>query len=63
MRAVGARRAPVVDERGCLCGILALDDIYDHLSQRMACAVAPIRADKPARSLQPQPGMMGIDRI
>lgn len=67
MRAVGARRAPVVDEHGGLCGILALDDIYDHLSQRAVCAAMPIhagaRAAQPARAAQSQPGMIGIDRI
>lgn len=54
MRAAGTRRVPVVDERGRLIGILALDDIFDHLTRRVTPAVRPIRA---------QPGRMGMDRI
>jgi CBS domain-containing protein len=66
MRAAGVRRVPVVDDRGCLTGILALDDIFDHLAQRTPCAVTPIRQDlrpEPVRATQPQPGSMGIERI
>jgi CBS domain-containing protein len=54
MRAAGVRRVPVVDDRGCLSGILALDDIFDYLSQRVPYGAAPIRPDmrpgKPART-------------
>jgi CBS domain-containing protein len=67
MRAAGVRRVPVVDDRGCLTGILALDDIFDHLAQRAPCGVTAIRpdlrAEKPARSSQAHPGSMGIERI
>lgn len=67
MRAAGVRRVPVVDDRGCLSGILALDDIFDHLAQRAPYRATPIRPDlrqeKPARPAQSQPGNMGIERI
>jgi CBS domain-containing protein len=67
MRAAGVRRVPVVDDRGCLAGILALDDMFDHLAQRGACGVTAIRPDlrleKAVRASQPQPGNMGIERI
>ena len=65
MRAAGARRVPVVDDRGCLTGILALDDIYEYLSQRTPAGVTPIRPDLriDARRATAQPGNMGIERI
>lgn len=67
MRAAGVRRVPVVDERGCLSGILALDDIFDHLAQRVPFAATPIRPEMrfepPRRSGSTQPGNMGIERI
>ena len=58
MRTAGVRRVPVVDDRGCLSGILALDDIFEHLAQRVPFAATPIRPE-----LRLQPGSMGIDRI
>jgi predicted transcriptional regulator len=58
MRTAGVRRVPVVDDRGCLTGILALDDIFEHMAQRMPFTAAPIRPE-----LRLQPGSMGIDRI
>jgi CBS domain-containing protein len=67
MRAAGVRRVPVVDDRGCLSGILALDDIFDHLAQRVPFAATPIRPDlrfeQPRRSAPIQPGNMGMERI
>jgi CBS domain-containing protein len=58
MRKSGTRRIPVVDDRGRLVGILALDDIFDQLTRRGNFAVTPIRPE-----LSNQPGRMGIDRI
>ncbi len=65
MRAAGARRVPVVDDRGCLTGILALEDIYEHLAQRVPSGVTPIRPDLrlDARRAPAQPGNIGIERI
>jgi len=42
------RRVPVVDERGRLAGILALDDIFEHLAKRIH-PVTPIRRAVPTR--------------
>jgi len=42
MREGHVRRVPVVDERGRLAGILALDDIFEYLSTRQLF-VTPIR--------------------
>jgi CBS domain-containing protein len=58
MRGAGTRRACVVDDRGRLTGILALDDIFEHMTQRSPFAATPIRPE-----LARQPGRMGIDRI
>lgn len=67
MRAGGVRRVPVVDSRGCLSGILALDDIFDYLGQRAPFAATPIRADirfeQPRRLATTQPGNIGMERI
>jgi CBS domain-containing protein len=45
MRNGGVRRVAVVDDRGRLAGILALDDIYEHLERRAPFAATPIRRD------------------
>jgi len=42
MREGRVRRVPVVDERGRLAGILALDDIFEYLATRQSF-VTPIR--------------------
>jgi CBS domain-containing protein len=43
MREGQVRRVPVVDERGRLAGILALDDIFEYLANRLHPVVTPIR--------------------
>ena len=45
MRNGGVRRVPIVDDRGRLAGILALDDIFEHMSQRVPFAATPIRRE------------------
>jgi CBS domain-containing protein len=45
MRSGGVRRVPVIDERGRLAGILALDDIFEHMAQRVPFAATPIRRE------------------
>lgn len=45
MRSAGVRRVPVVDDRGRLTGIVALDDIFEHLAQRVSPTVTPIRRE------------------
>jgi CBS domain-containing protein len=35
MRRAGVRRAPVVDERGELVGVLSIDDVIDHLAVQL----------------------------
>lgn len=42
MRNAGVRRILVVDDRGRLAGILALDDIFEHLGRRPPPAATPI---------------------
>jgi CBS domain-containing protein len=43
MHGANVRRVPVVDDRGRLSGILALDDIFEHMTQRTRFAATPIR--------------------
>jgi CBS domain-containing protein len=45
MRASGMRRVGIVDDRGRLAGILALDDIFEHISQCVPFAATPLRRD------------------
>jgi CBS domain-containing protein len=45
MRHEGTRRLAVVDERGRLSGILAFDDIFDHLTRRPLASAVPLRPE------------------
>jgi CBS domain-containing protein len=45
MRLLRTRRVAVVDERGRLAGILAYDDIFDHLIRRRRPAAVPLRPE------------------
>jgi CBS domain-containing protein len=49
MRDAHVRRVPVVDERGRLAGILALDDIVEYLATRPRPMIAPVRRAEPHR--------------
>ncbi len=46
MRAFGVRRAPVVDARGELVGVIALDDLLDWLADAMGNAAAVVRHEQ-----------------
>lgn len=67
MRNAAVRRAPVVDERGCLTGLIAISHIFEYLAQRSYSAVTPIRPDvrleQPLRAAVNQPGNTGMDKI
>lgn len=43
MRTAGVRRAPVVDHRGCLVGIIALDDAYGIIADLMCDMCGTVR--------------------
>jgi predicted transcriptional regulator len=45
MRVSGTRRVAVIDDRGRLAGILALDDIFEHMARRMSIAAVLVRPD------------------
>lgn len=47
MREGDVRRVPVIDDRGRLAGILALDDVIEHFSRRAPASVTPIRRESP----------------
>jgi len=53
MRHGNVRRVPVVDDRGRLAGILALDDIFEHLEGRSSIAVTPIRRETRMEAAHP----------
>ena len=46
MQGGGVRRVPVVDERGRLVGILALDDIFEHMAARLPFAPPAVRRER-----------------
>lgn len=46
MRTSGVRRAPLIDEQHRLVGIVALDDIFEHLAQRSPPFVTSILASR-----------------
>jgi CBS domain-containing protein len=45
MRSGAVRRVPVIDDRGRLAGILALDDIFEHFGKCVPFAATPIRRE------------------
>jgi CBS domain-containing protein len=53
MKNGGVRRVAVVDDRGRLAGILALDDIFDQLAQRVPFAATPIRRERVEQTAHP----------
>lgn len=46
MRRAGVRRAPVINDAGALVGILALDDVVDHLASQLGEVAATIRGQR-----------------
>jgi predicted transcriptional regulator len=52
MRALGVRRAPVINTQGDVADVLSLDDAFDHLVTQMADVAGSIRNQQPAKHLR-----------
>ena len=46
MQRMGVRRVPVVDSKGALSGILAIDDVVDHLARQLNHIAGVIRIEQ-----------------
>jgi predicted transcriptional regulator len=51
MRQKGVRRMPVVDSRGVLTGVIAADDILEHVKEQIAALAALIGRERRRESL------------
>jgi len=46
MQRAGVRRIPVVDQNGALSGVLAMDDVVDHLAAQLGYIAGAIRIEQ-----------------
>jgi len=46
MRLAGIRRAPVIDSRGALCGIIAIDDVIDVIATLLGHVAGSIKSEQ-----------------